>query len=116
MLKYILVFALYGGVISRLHGAGTPWLSKSAKNALWAIPLAFWSGMIVAAYPYHEQWQVALGSFFAGIACTAGKATGHGRVWNPYLPLDLSKDPEQIERVIFWLYGRVSDFWYKTIA
>ena len=116
MIKILITFALYGGLISRLHGLQTSLLSKSVMNVLWALPLAFWSAMIVAEYPHHEYWQVALSSFFAGAACTAGKATGHGRVWNPFSPLDLSKDPEQIEAVTSWLIGRVSDFWYKTIA
>lgn len=110
----VIVMGIIGAVLSRWHGG---WLFKSPKtikNIAWSLPLgiiAFFALLI--AFPWY--W-AALGGTLAFGLCLAGKATGHGRVWNPWLKLDLNVKPEALEFLVFWLHGKVSDFWYKNIA
>lgn len=110
-----LLFGLYGAFISRLHGGG--WgikLPKVLKNIIWAIPFGLCS--IFAVLP-HTSFFVSVVIATIGFAlCIAGKSTGHGRVWNPFTPINTLVEPEKLEYVVFWLYGRISDFWYKIVA
>lgn len=114
---FAIVRALYGAFISRWHGGG--WnvkASKTLKNIIWAIPFGIVSFMALALGTILPAWIVWTGTVLATALCAVGKATGHGRVWNPFLPLNVLIDAEQLEILTFWLYGRISDFWYKTIA
>lgn len=112
-----LFFGLYGAFISRLHGGG--WgikLPKILKNIIWAIPFGVVSFMAMAHGTSLTVLWVWIWTVLATALCLLGKATGHGRVWNPFSPVNTMVEPEQLEYVVFWLYGRISDFWYKTVA
>lgn len=112
----ILLTSLVGALLSRWHGGGFPLLkaSKSVKNIIWAIPI---SAVVVSSTLYEVNYLILTFMFILSLGlCIAGKATGHGRVWNPYLPLDLSKKPEELEKPLFWLFekGILTSFWYKV--
>ena len=93
------------GTLSAWHGGrivgGTP---KAIKNLAWCLPFAVCVGI------YCPFWTLVF------VPLCYLKTTGHGRVWIPTLPLDTTKDPEKAEYLLKWLYGRVSDYWYKVIA
>lgn len=96
-------YAVMGGLISRWHGGGFFGGAKIFKNILWGIPFGG------ACFFITGSW------IWAGIAlvlCAAGKATGHGRGMSLLNPV--SGDPERLEFLIAWLYGRVSDYWYQV--
>lgn len=89
--------AWHGG---RIHG-GDP---KALKNLAWCFVIAIPVGI------YCPAWTL----IFMPLCYL--KTMGHGRIFVPSVPLDVSKEPEKIEYLTEWLYGRVPDFWYKTIA
>lgn len=95
------------GILSSWHGGQitVPYDTKVAKNIVWCIP-----AFIVALI--YLPWYLSPLTFLCAL-----KAIGHGRIWNPRLPLDLSKDPEAVERWGFKiLIGKMPDFWYKVLA
>lgn len=94
------------GVLSSWHGGQItiPHDVKVVKNIAWCVPA------LIVSLIYLPLWCAVF------IPLCALKGTGHGRVWNPRLPLDLTKDPEKAESAIKWLVGKIPDFWYKTIA
>lgn len=101
-----LVSAFVGAIISRVHGGGSiTGVSKTTRNLLWATPLS------VVVFLCTLNYYLFAVSF---VLCLVGKATGHGRVWNPYLPLELNKPPEKIELPFSWLQKYLRDFWYKS--
>lgn len=99
----IIAAAYLGGWLSRWHGGGMFEAPKVIKNITWALPLT-------AIACYVSGWWGLL-----GLLCIA-KGTGHGRVWNPFIPLDTTKTPEKLEWPILWLHGKIPDFSYKVIA
>jgi hypothetical protein len=112
---FIVLFGLIGGLLSRWHGGG--FLSgspKTLKNILWALPFGLCS--LSAVLPYTTNLVSVLIATTALCLCVAGKATGHGRVWNPYSPLDETKKPEKLEHLIMPLRKILPAFWYKFIA
>ena len=112
----IYLISLLGAVISRFHGGGfISGVSKSLKNAIWAIPFGITTGVVLGQQVVPLATLIVL-IVVSIILCIAGKALGHGRVWNPYLPLDTTVSPERVEHLITFLKGRIPDFWYKTIA
>lgn len=95
------------GVLSSWHGGAitVPYDYKAIKNIAWCIPA------LIVSLIYLPFWCAIF------IPLCALKGIGHGRIWNPRLPLDISKSPEAVERWGFYrLYGTVSDLWYKVIA
>lgn len=111
----IILFGLIGGVLSRWHGGGFIGGSpKTLKNILWALPFGLCSFFAVLPYTTNLV-SILIGTTAIGL-CVAGKATGHGRVWNPFFPLDESKRPEKLEYVVLPLRKFLPDFWYKFIA
>jgi len=101
----IALLPLVLGTLSAWHGGrisgGDP---KIVKNFAWALVFTIPIGIFCPA------WTL----IFSPLCLLKG--TGHGRIWRPDLPLDLSKEPEKAEYLLRWLYGRVSDYWYKVIA
>lgn len=92
-----IISAWHGG---RIHG-GDP---KVLKNLTWCFVIAVPVGI------YCPVWTL----IFTPLCYL--KTMGHGRIFVPSVPLDTSKEPEEIEYLTGWLYGRVPDFAYKTIA
>jgi len=90
-----IISAWHGG---RIHG-GDP---KALKNLAWCLIIAVPVGI------YCPAWSLVF------VPLCYLKTMGHGRIWRPDLPLDVSKEPEKIEYLIGWLHGRVPDLWYKT--
>lgn len=110
----IIIAGLIGSVLSRWHGGGFFKSPKTIKNIVWSLPLGVASFIaLVTVLPWY--W-ATLGAWVAFGLCLAGKATGHGRVWHPWLKLDLTVKAERLEFLVFWLHGKVSDFTYKNIA
>lgn len=95
---------ILGGLVSAWHGGqiigGSP---KILKAFVWAFPFA------LVCVPYNGY--LALPCL---LLCMLGKNTGHGRVFVPSVPLDITKKPEQLERITGFLYGRISDVAYKA--
>lgn len=95
------------GIISSWHGGQitVPYDVKAVKNLAWCIP------QFIVALIFLPWWVSPL------ILMGLTKGIGHGRIWNPRTLLDLSQEPEAVER---WglsrLIGKVPDFWYKVIA
>lgn len=104
---YILFVGVIGALLSRWHGGGFFKAPRAVKNITWSLPFAIFTWVATNSI---------LLSAVALLACIAGKSLGHGRVWNPFSKLDESVDPEQVEKLIPFLKGRISDFWYKNIA
>ncbi len=95
------------GVLSSWHGGQItiPHDSKTIKNLVWCVPA------LIVSLVYLPLWCSAF------IPLCALKATGHGRVWNPRVPLDFSKEPEAVERYgLKHLIGKMPDFWYKALC
>jgi hypothetical protein len=112
----ILLISIVGAIISRFHGGGfISGISKSLKNTLWATPFGVVTYLILLQNNVNIQLAVGL-SIMALTLCLVGKATGHGRVWNPYLPLNTEVKKERVEYLISCLSKRIPDFWYKTLA
>lgn len=110
----VFIFGVLGALISRLHGGGFFKVNRTVKNILWALPFGLCSFFaILPVTNYLVAGVIATISF--GI-CLGGKATGHGRVWNPWLFLDLSVKAEAFEAPLKFLIGKIPDFLYKTIA
>lgn len=112
---FIVAMCLYGFIISRWHGggfiSGSP---KVLKNILWALPFGLCS--FYALLPNTNYFVSSTVATISFLMCLGGKATGHGRVWNPFKELDQSKNPEFLEGLIIFLQGMLSDFGYKTVA
>ena len=114
----VVLMGIVGATISRWHGGGfksvVKYSNKTVKNIVWAAPLGAMSlTALMTVWPWY--W-ATLGALVATVFCVLGKATGHGRVWNPFVPLDLTEEPEKMEWPIQWLQGRISDMSYKLIA
>ena len=120
-----IISGLLGALISRWHGGGFQhvkellWLlklPKSYRNVVWALPFGIIT--FIVAFQQVNVWIASLMALIAFGISIAGKATGHGRVWNMYTPIEETTKPEEIERcvVLLWLKGRITDFWYKSIA
>lgn len=111
---WLFVFGLYGAFVSRWHGGGFFSAPRGIKNTFWALPFGVVSYMALSIYiPWY--WSI-LGGVIAFGLCFAGKSTGHGRVWNPYFPMNMADTPEKIEFFTRWILNKVSDFWYKNIC
>lgn len=110
--------AALGGLglfLSRWHGggfiSGSP---KVLKNILWALPFA---GVAFFAHTGTAAW------VWAGVAlalCLFGKATGHGGgmdlAHSPKEPGgNPSRSPENLERLIIWLYDDLPRYWYDAL-
>lgn len=112
----IYLVSFLGAILSRFHGGGfISGVSKSLKNTLWATPFGVVTYLILLQNDVNIQLAIGL-AIVSLILCLVGKATGHGRVWNPYLPLNTEVKKEKIEYLISFLYNRIPDFWYKTLA
>lgn len=107
----ILISGLIGGLISRWHGGGFFSAPRIFKNIIWAAPFGLCS--FFAILPVTTHFAAGIIATISFGICIAGKATGHGRVWNPWLPLDLSVSREKLE--IPYLIGKIPDFAYKTL-
>lgn len=101
----IIVFILatfLGGWLSRWHGGGMFKADKVIKNIAWAVPLT-------GAAIFMSGWWGLL-----GLACIAGKATGHGAgidlgTWTQ------SRSDEKLEFIIKPLYGKIPEYWYDVL-
>lgn len=115
---FMVLAAACGAIISRWHGGGfksvISYSNKTVKNIIWALPFGIASG--IALFTVLPWYWAALGGLAAFGLCLAGKATGHGRVWNVFIPLKLTDEPEALEWPIKWLIGRIPDTAYKMLA
>lgn len=103
----MILLPLIYGILSSWHGGQItiPYDVKAVKNIAWCVPA------LIVAIVYLPLWTVIF------IPLCALKGIGHGRIWNPRVPLDLSKEPEAVERWgMVQLYGRMPDFWYKVLC
>jgi len=107
----IFCFVLFGALIGRWHGGGFFSAPRIFKNIIWAAPFGLCS--FFALLPVTNYFVAGIIATISFGICIAGKATGHGRVWNPWLPLDLSVSREKLE--IPYLIGKIPDFAYKTL-
>ena len=103
---YILV-SIIGALLSRWHGGGFLKAPKWLRNLVWSIPFS--------AIIYFVTNSVVFLLLCLSLS-VATKSLGHGRIWNPYLPIDNTVSPERIESLIYFLKGRLSSFWYKVIG
>lgn len=112
----LLLTSFLGAILSRFHGGGyISGVSKTLKNALWALPFSTVTYFYISNLGEPITTSV-LSAIVAFLLCLAGKATGHGRVWNPYLPLNTDVKQEKVEYLISFLINRIPDFWYKCLA
>lgn len=129
MWQEVILLAVYGGLISRIHGGGLVHnIPKTIKNLLWALPLAAASSYLVyrdrgALWIYDYGYEVGITFMvltFAAIAglCTIGKATGHGGgidLATSSLEPGKGREPEKLEYLILWLHDRIPRYWYDAL-
>lgn len=102
----IYLLPIIGGIISAWHGGRIyGGVTKGLKNLIWTAPFT------IAAWWYLPFWTIPL------TALCVLKGMGHGRIYRPFEPLDLTKEPEKIEKYIIGkLQGRIPDWVYKSIG
>ena len=101
----IILASITGGFISRWHGGGYFHSPKFWRNSAWALPFA-----AVVWYTTQTWWM----GIIAFLLCFLGKTLGHGRFMSLNLPM--KGDPEKIEYLILWLYGKIPLYWYKCLG
>ena len=136
-----LLLAIYGGLVSRWHGSGFDTFNpkiqnplfkkllkpllllinrsrKSIRNVFWALPFGLATYTVLSQSDITVLWLLLALSVLSFTSCLAGKGSGHGRIWNPYLPLDKSVEPEELEQniVMEFISKKLSSYWYKVIA
>lgn len=92
-----IISAWHGG---RIHG-GDP---KALKNIAWCLVQAIPVGI------FCPLWTLIF------VPLNYLKTMGHGVIYIPNVPLDVTKPPEKIEYLILWLRGKIEDRWYKAIG
>jgi hypothetical protein len=106
----ILLFSIFGGILSRFHGGGFKGgVNKSLKNILWAAPIALCTVFVLL--PFTNYFVTTL--LFAMVLglCVAGKATGHGGFMDLGRTTKIDKD-ERLEFLIKPLQLKIPEYWY----
>lgn len=140
---YVLIgwLTIYFALVSRWHGGGFFKAPRAIKNFAWGAPMGIitywawslnrypavnWTWSLKERFEFIDQMPfetvviaicIVVASF-AMTACTAAKATGHGG------GMDLAHsqkhpgtrpNPEKLEYLILWLYGRIPEYWYDYL-
>lgn len=102
----IILFSLFGGLISRWHGGGFFSAPKLLKTFIWALPFAIVSYMAIS------QWWIAL----IVLAWTmVFKATGHGGAMDLGHNM-IPRSTEKLEYLIVWLRDLIPAYWYDLLT
>lgn len=107
---------ILGWFISRWHGGGWFKATKQLKAFAWALPLAICGSLI---HPDYFWWVI--------LPLTAALMGGKNTGFNGFFDMGNMDNLERrrpgierkiylIEKPIFWLYGKISNFWYDFIG
>lgn len=101
----IYLLPILGGILSAIHGGRIFVLPKMVTNILWMMPFT------IAAWCCLSLWMVPL------TALCLLKGVGHGRIYRPFQPMDLTKKPEKVEKyIIHKLIGKMPTWAYKSLG
>lgn len=104
MITLLIIKSLVGGWVSRMCGGAPPKLPWGLDQFVFSLPYLIF-------FPVIGIWQSVLS--YAG--AVLGKRLGHGNG----MDLSYSKtrgNPEKVEKVILWLHGKISEYWYDFLT